>query len=60
MKTETQEKKHKINTQDKHSQIEFLPVRRNKLPYNIPDWNETPADTEENADIIWIFSRRDQ
>ena len=25
-------------------------MRRNKSPYNMPDWNETPADTEKNAD----------
>jgi len=24
-------------------------VRRSKLPYNMPDWNETPADTKKET-----------
>ncbi len=42
------EQKHKNHKDNKlrYSQLEFLPVRRNKLPYNMPDCNETPADTE--------------
>ena len=35
MKKETQETQGYI--QDKYSQIEFLPVQRNKLPYNMLD-----------------------
>jgi hypothetical protein len=34
------EQKHKINTRiinSEHSPVEFLPVRRCKLPYNMPD-----------------------
>ena len=29
-----------------YSLLEFLPVQRNTLPYNRPDWNEIPADKE--------------
>ena len=45
------EQKHKNHKYIKlrYSQLEFLPVRRNKLPYNMPDCNETPADTEKEC-----------
>ncbi len=42
--------KHKSTTRiinSKYPQLEFLPVQWNKLPYNMPDWNETPADKKE-------------